>query len=169
MNIQKIRTHAKTVAKFDLELANSTGTFASDLLLAMIDAGATETANGNYKFATKAEYREASSEWKMTYGRSVGWTPEDVNDKGQKRRNPADIRWSNLGGTTFDPNTADPTPEEREAADVADKETDAIAEEYKTRRAELLKALNKACKDGNETAAHEATDQLLALERSRKQ
>jgi len=29
--------------------------------------------------------------------------------------------------------------------------------------------LNKACKDGNETAAHEATDQLLALERSRKQ
>jgi len=169
MNIQKIRTHAKTVAKFDLELANSTGTFASDLLLAMIDAGATETVNGNYKFATKAEYKEASSEWKMTYGRSVGWTPEDVNEKGQKRRNPADIRWSNLGGTTFDPNTADPTPEEREAADAADKETDAITEEYKTRRAELLKALNKACKDGNETAAHEATDQLLALERSRKQ
>lgn len=105
----------------------------------------------------------------MTYGRSVGWTPEDVNEKGQKRRNPADIRWSNLGGTTFDPNTADPTPEEREAADAADKETDAITEEYKTRRAELLKALNKACKDGNETAAHDATDQLLALERSRKQ
>ena len=133
MNTQKIRTHAKTVAKFDLELANSTGTFASDLLLAMIDAGATETANGNYKFATKAEYREASSEWKMTYGRSVGWTPEDVNEKGQKRRNPADIRWSNLGGTTFDPNTADPTPEEREAADAADKETDAITDRKSTR------------------------------------
>ena len=169
MNIQKIRTHAKTVAKFDLELANSTGTFASDLLLAMIDAGATETANGNYKFATKAEYKEASSEWKMAYGLSVGWAPDAVNEKGEKRRNPADIRWSNLGGTTFDPKTADPTPEEREAAEAADKETDAITEEYKTRRAELLKALNKACKDGNETAAHEATDQLLALERSRKQ
>jgi hypothetical protein len=169
MNTQKIRAHAKTVAKFDLAVSDSTGTFASDLLLAMIDAGAIETPNGNYKFATKAEYKEASSEWKMTYGRSVGWTPEDVNEKGEKRRNPADIRWSNLGGTTFDPKTADPTPEEREAAEAADKETDAITEEYKTRRAELLKALNKACKDGNETAAHEATDQLLALERSRKQ
>ena len=169
MDTQKIRMHAQKVAKFDLAVADSTGTFASDLLLAMIDAGAIETPNGNYKFATKAEYKEASSEWKMAYGLSVGWAPDAVNEKGEKRRNPADIRWSNLGGTTFDPKTADPTPEEREAAEAADKETDAITEEYKTRRAELLKALNKACKDGNETAAHEATDQLLALERSRKQ
>ena len=169
MNTQKIRIHARKVAKFDLTVDNSTGTFASELLLAMIDAGAVETPNGNYKFATFAEYKEASNAWKMDYGQSVGWTSDAVNEDGKKRRNPADVRWSNLGGTTFDPKTADPTPEEREAAEAADSEAEAIADEYKTRRAELLKALNKACKDGNETAAHEATDQLLALEASRKQ
>lgn len=167
MNTNKIKQHARKIARFDKQLELSAGIHAEELLLAMIDAGAAETPNGNYKFAESSDYRQARRDWIDAYGTEVGWAPGQITDNGKPRRNPGDNRFSSLNGTEFDPKTGDPTPEERAAAAAAAAEENAEPsplDELNAERAELLKAFNKAIRKNENDAAHKITDKLLALE-----
>lgn len=156
MNTNKIQQHAVSVANYDNAHDQSAGIQASELMLAMIDAGAQETPNGNYKFATYGEYKTARGAWVSAYGNKRGWT------KDSGKRNPGDNRFSDLGGSSFDPRTEDISPEDLARAAEAEAEAKPV-DEIKTRRAELMKAYNKAIMAKDSQKAHDITNELLAL------
>ncbi|NBV25348.1 MAG: hypothetical protein EBS05_25975 [Proteobacteria bacterium] len=162
MNTNKLRQHAEAVANFDNNLEQSAGIHASDLLLAMIDAGAAETPNGNYKFATFDDYKVARAAWVESYGIQRGWTPAD------ETRNPGDNRFSSLGGTNFNPRTGDPTPEERAQAEAEDSAAQAIKDELKARKAELRKAFDRAIANEQRDEMHRISDELFNLVQATK-